>query len=254
MTRGGANNNDKSNRAAEEAFSSSSSSSSPHPPRSTSPVVLPVESPRSMSPTIVAPLTPAQSPQPQKAKRSNTLRKTPTLKSYEKHMPKPTYSQKDSIYRIDEDDNSKKRQEEGADRNMRPTEEFQRQDNYRMAWKEDETGDDLLSSLVTFQTIFEEKGNENEGLSDLLEQKAQELKYQKLREQAEALNPKKNEEEVLPPRRSDCLTLSYRNGARHNPLTLYHTMKMAGEQQRMSAYSKCLSYLTHVESINTCHL
>lgn len=247
MTRGGANNNDKSNRAAEETFSSSSSSPL-HPPHPTSPVVLPVESPKSMSPTIVAPLTPAQSPQPQKAKRSNTLRKTPTLKSYEKHMPKPTYSQKDSIYRIDEDENSKKRREEGAERNMRPTEELQRQDNYRMAWKEDETGDDLLSSLVTFQTIFEEKGNENEGLSDLLEQKAQELKYQKLREQAEALNPKKNEEDVLPPRRSDCLTLSYRNGAKHNPLTLYHTMKMAGEQQRMSAYNVAFKHCINANS------
>lgn len=251
MNRGGANNNDKSNRAAEETFSSSFSSPPP-PPRSISPVVLPVDSPTAMSTTVVAPLTPAQSPQPQKAKRSNTLRKTPTLKSYERHMPKPTYSQKDSIYRIDDDDNYRKRQEEGTDKNMRPNngEDLQKQDDYRMAWKEDGTGDDLLSSLVTFQTIFEEKGNENEGLSDLLEQRAQELKYQKLREQAEALNPKKSEEDVVPPRRSDCLTLSYRNGAKHNPLTLYHTMKMTGEQQRMSAYSRFFSYPIHVESVN----
>jgi hypothetical protein len=170
-------------------------------------------------------------------KRGSTIRKTPTLRSYEKHMPKPTYSQKDSIYRIELEEEEERRQQESK---KSKTINVAQQDNYKMAWKEDGTGDDLLSSLVTFQTIFEERGNGNEGLSDLLEQRTQELKHQKLREQQDASRPKKNQVD-LPPRQPDCLTLSYRDGPRHNPLTLYHTMKMHGEQERMNAYSKyCL--------------
>lgn len=167
-------------------------------------------------------------------KRASTLRKTPTLKSYEKHMPKPTYSQKDSIYHIEQAEEDERKQQESK---KAKTVSVIQPDNYKMAWNEDETGDDLLSSLVTFQTIFEEKGNGNEGLSDLLEQRTQELKRQKLREQQDALKPRKNQE-GLPPRQPDCLTLSYRNGPRHNPLTLYHTMKMHNEQERMGAYSE----------------
>ncbi|KAI9360504.1 hypothetical protein BD770DRAFT_384255 [Pilaira anomala] len=166
-------------------------------------------------------------------KRASTLRKAPTLRSYEKHLPKPTYSQKDSIYRIElEESKEAKRTKANGMQN-------EENDSYQMAWHEEETGDDLLSSLVTFQTIFEEKGNGNEGLSDLLEQRTQELKYQKLREQQDAIRSKSAEPD-LPPPQPDCLTLSYRHGPRHNPLTLYHTMKMQGEKERMSAY--CIAF------------
>lgn len=171
------------------------------------------------------------SPQTKTIKRSSTLRKTPTLRSYERHMPKPTYAQKDSIYGIEVEESK-----ENKKTKANSTQSLQK-DSYTMAWKEDETGDDLLSSLVTFQTIFEEKGNGNEGLSDLLEQRTKELKYQKLREQQDSLRSKSTEPD-LPPRQPDCLTLSYRNGPRHNALTLYHTMKMHGEQERMCAYGK----------------
>jgi hypothetical protein len=190
---------------------------------------------------LTPPITPVSSPQPsqqQKPKRSNTLRKTPTLKSYEKHMPRPTYSQQESIYRIEqaEAERTMQRNVKKA-RTSSLTDAHPQQDNYQISWTEEDTGDDILTSLVTFQTIFEEKGNDNEGLSDLLEQRAKEIKYQKLREQQEALRPKSTEQD-LPPRRSDCLTLSYRNGPRHNPLTLYHTMKMKGCNERLQAYSK----------------
>ncbi|GAA5800107.1 hypothetical protein HPULCUR_005529 [Helicostylum pulchrum] len=173
------------------------------------------------------------SPQPKSLKRSSTLRKTPTLRSYERHMPKPAYAQKDSIYRIEVEESKEDKKAKANN-----TKSLQK-DSYTMAWNEDETGDDLLSSLVTFQTIFEEKVDGNEGLSDLLEQRTKELKYQKLREQQDSLRSKSTEPD-LPPRQPDCLTLSYRNGPRHNPLTLYHTMKMHGEQERMCAYSKFL--------------
>ncbi|KAG1249578.1 hypothetical protein G6F68_013247 [Rhizopus microsporus] len=46
-------------------------------------------------------------------------------------------------------------------------------------------------------------------------------------------------QEVLPPRLSDCLTPSYRHGPKHNPLTLYHTMKMKTGQERTQAYALC---------------
>ncbi|KAG1190025.1 hypothetical protein G6F35_013994 [Rhizopus arrhizus] len=104
-------------------------------------------------------------------------------------------------------------------------------DNYEISWKDDGTGDDLLSSLVTFQSIFETT-DKDEGLSDLLEQKAKELKNQKLKSDEPIA------QEVLPPRLSDCLTPSYRHGPKHNPLTLYHTMKMKTGQERTQAYGK----------------
>lgn len=147
-------------------------------------------------------------------------------------MPKPAYSQEDSIYRFDDSRGENRHTEAKKDLN----DILEEKDNYKVSWREEGTGDDLLTSLVTFQTIFEEKGNENEGLSDLLEQKAKELKYQKIRERQDALSPKKQDD--LPPRRSDCLTLSYRQGPKHHALTLFHTMKLKNEKERKQAYSK----------------
>lgn len=154
-------------------------------------------------------------------------------------MPRPAYSQQESIYRIEQAEAERypQRGKNRARTSSLSDQHQQQQDNYQISWAEEDTGDDLLTSLVTFQTIFEEKGNDNEGLSDLLEQRAREIKYQKLREQQEATRPKSTETD-LPPRRPDCLTLSYRNGPRHNALTLYHTMKMKGCNERLQAYSK----------------
>lgn len=248
--------NNKQNRANTEDKSPISStpavlkdSSPPLKMVSSPPPVKLTPTPSPINTIITPPLAKYTPTSPQtnpNVKRGNTLRKTPTLRSYEKHMPKPTYSQKDSIYRIEQEEEEERRQQENK---KSKTITVAQQDNYKMAWKEDETGDDLLSSLVTFQTIFEEKGNGDEGLSDLLEQRAQELKRQKLKEQQDALKPKKNQES-LPPRQPDCLTLSYRNGPKHNPLTLYHTMKMNGEQERMSAYSKYEYRNNYIKNFN----
>lgn len=208
-----------------------------------------IQSPVSVkSPISPSPVSPQQ--QTQKPKRSSTLRKTPTLKSYEKHMPKPAYAQQDSIYRIEQEElEEQQKKEEAAKKRTTSTNEFLEkaaQDNYQISWKDEGTGDDLLTSLVTFQTIFEGKaGNENEGLSDLLEQRTKELKSQKLLQNQHVL---RKEDEDLPARLPECLTLSYRNGPCHNPLTLYHTMKMHGEKERMSAYNVAFKHCINANS------
>ncbi|CAO3679876.1 unnamed protein product [Rhizopus stolonifer] len=159
-------------------------------------------------------------------RRSNTVRKTPTLKSYERHMPKPTYSQQESIYRFDKVSD---KEGEGRKGRLRASTTNPAVDDYKISWEDDRTGDNLLTSLVTFQSIFETT-DKNEGLSELLEQKAKELKEMKVK--------KPEEPQVqLPPRRPDCLTLSYRQGPQHNPLTLYHTMKMTTTKERGDAYN-----------------
>ncbi|KAK4510737.1 uncharacterized protein ATC70_005170 [Mucor velutinosus] len=249
------NANNLSNRSTQAKSSSSSTcSSSPlemTPPAITTTVSPPAPSPVASakaptSPPSASPVTPKQQ-QTQKPKRSSTLRKTPTLKSYEKHMPRPAYAQQDSIYRIEQDE-SEKKEETNQKRTTVSTNELLEkatQDNYQISWKDEGTGDDLLTSLVTFQTIFEEKAvNENEGLSDLLEQRTKELKSQKLMQR----HTTKDEDEELPPRLSDCLTLSHRNGPRHNPLTLYHTMKMNGEKERMHAYNVAFQHCINANS------
>ncbi|KAI8967948.1 hypothetical protein BDF20DRAFT_917194 [Mycotypha africana] len=197
-------------------------------------------------------------------KRTNTLRKTPTIKSYEKHMPPPEYPEDDSIYRTEKQRRKLIVSQQTKDlaaggvssRNTISLEEQscyrfpqkqQQSDDYKISWKEDETGDDLLTSLVTFQTIFEEKGSTNEGLSDLLEQRAKELKYQKLKEKEEKARQSKSGAD-LPPRLPDCLTLSYRNGSRHTSLTLFHTMKMKNEKARTQAYDAAFHQCMHADS------
>ncbi|GAN09266.1 hypothetical protein MAM1_0255c08791 [Mucor ambiguus] len=253
------NANNLSNRSTEAKPSSSSTfSSSPSPTAMTPPTITTIVSPPTPSPspspavsikapTPTSPVSPKQQQQTQKPKRSSTLRKTPTLKSYERHMPRPAYAQQDSIYRIEQDD-LEKREETNRKTTTSTTNELLEkaaQDNYQISWKDEGTGDDLLTSLVTFQTIFEEKAvNENEGLSDLLEQRTKELQSQKLMQH----HITKEEDEELPPRLSDCLTMSHRNGPRHNPLTLYHTMKMNGEKERMNAYNIAFQHCIHANS------
>ncbi|KAI7906942.1 uncharacterized protein BX663DRAFT_482629 [Cokeromyces recurvatus] len=177
-------------------------------------------------------------------KRSNTLRKRPTLKSYEKHLPKPAYSQDDCIYRMQQNEEEPKGKKVN-DKNERKVD--QSVDNYQIAWKDDQMGHDILTSFVTFQAIFEEEGNDNKGLSDLLERRTKELKYQK-----QQLHDDKSflEKEIdsLPPRLHDCLTMSYRQGPKHNPLTLYHTMKMRNEKERLAAYNLAFEHCINANS------
>lgn len=163
-----------------------------------------------------------------KPKRSNTVRKTPVLTDYEKRISTSAYSQQDSIYRFEKENNKTTKENLNRPASIMTTDI---EDNYEISWKDDGTGDDLLTSLVTFQSIFETT-DKDEGLSDLLEQKAKELKNQKLKSDEPIA------QEVLPPRLSDCLTPSYRHGPKHNPLTLYHTMKMKTGQERTQAYGK----------------
>ncbi|KAI8644591.1 hypothetical protein BD408DRAFT_412947 [Parasitella parasitica] len=247
------NVNHLSNRPT-EAKSSSSFSTSPPPATINNTTMISVTAPvlAVQSPTSSPPISPQQQqqqPQTQKLKRSSTLRKTPTLKSYEKHMPRPAYAQQDSIYRFEQEESVEQQKKEVASRKRSSSTsellEKTAHDNYQISWKDEGTGDDLLTSLVTFQTIFEEKtGNENEGLSDLLEQRTKELKTQTLLQKQQPVK----QDEQLPKRLSECLTLSYRNGPRHNPLTLYHTMKMQGEKERMQAYSVAFQHCIHADS------
>jgi hypothetical protein len=145
------------------------------------------------------------------------------LKSYEKLLPKITYPQQDSIYRFDRPSLDLDQKESKQDLQKL----IQQQDAYKIAWK----GDELYTSLVTLK-IFEGHNNDNEGLSDLLEQRTKELKQ----------NKKTNKPTipviVLPPRQPDCVTLSYRHGPQHHPLTLFHTMKMKSEMEKVTAYRK----------------
>lgn len=166
--------------------------------------------------------------------KSNSLsrRKSPTVKSYDMHLPKKSYDEHDSIYRV-----SSRERMRNETRQQPTTEEYINRDTYQISWKDDATGDDLLNSLVTFQTIFDKKPDPNPtGLSDLLEQGAQEL-----RRQHEPIVEQKEEEANVRPEGAP-LTLSFRDGPAHGALTLYHTMKMNNAAERMAAYGN-LSFL-----------
>ncbi|EIE79892.1 hypothetical protein RO3G_04597 [Rhizopus delemar RA 99-880] len=173
-----------------------------------------------------------------KPKRSNTVRKTPVLTDYEKRISKSAYSQQDSIYRFEKENNKTTKENSSRPASIMTTDI---KDNYEISWKDEGTGDDLLTSLVTFQSIFETT-DKDEGLSDLLEQKAKELKNQNLKSDEPIA------QEVLPPRLSDCLTPSYRQGPKHNPLTLYHTMKMKTGQERTQAYGIAFQHCVQSDS------
>ncbi|KAI9258566.1 hypothetical protein BY458DRAFT_517941 [Sporodiniella umbellata] len=170
-------------------------------------------------------------------RRSNTVRKTPTLKSYEKHIPRPTYSQQDSIYRLDTPLVPKSPALPESRQKSRPT--GSSKDNYEISWEDDRTGDDLLRPLVTFQSIFEAT-DQSEGLSELLEQRTKELQARRAKQKVSPVE--------LPPRHPDCLTRSYRHGPPHSPLTLYHTMKMASSKERGDAYDCAFQHCVQSDS------
>ncbi|KAL0094239.1 hypothetical protein F4703DRAFT_1817299 [Phycomyces blakesleeanus] len=193
--------------------------------------------------------TPTTTPvQPQKTRQRQTsllIRKKPDVLSYEQHMPKPVYSLEDSIYGVkiqaprQDDSRSKTFVSDNTSKTSNQTE------NYEISWK-DEEGDDLLKSLQTFQSIFDEKAEHDvDGLSDLLEERAKQLKERQEQSLKAALEPKPPQK---PSRRPDCLTLSYRQGPSHKHLTLYHLMKMPGPAQRVDAYERAFSHCVRSNS------
>ncbi|KAI8379604.1 uncharacterized protein BYT42DRAFT_569373 [Radiomyces spectabilis] len=169
------------------------------------------------------------------------LRKTPSLQSYNRHLPRPVYSEADSIYPVDLKTMPSPTEVKKPPSTTSNEEKKQGDDAYQISWKDD-SGNDLLSSLRTFQYIFDEKTDDNpEGLSDLLEERAKELRIK---------SSKKHEQEEpkLPPPREDCLTLSYRSGPPHQHLTLYHTMKMKKSPERTAAYVKAFNHCVKANS------
>lgn len=112
-------------------------------------------------------------------------------------------------------------------------------DNYEISWKDETTGDNILDSLKTFQTIFAEQPEDcPAGLSDLIETRAKELKEKRAEEAAN----RKEKADGNPlddlVKQAGCFTLSSRHGPPHNALTLFHTMKLGDSVARRAAYGK----------------
>lgn len=172
--------------------------------------------------------------------RTLNLRKKPSVLSYNKHHRKEI-EPSDSIY----DANRQSKRSSGQvadDRSMFSQTTIDsycsNEDKYEISWKDETAGEDILEPLKCFIDIFEKKPDDTpEGLSDLLEDGARRLKMEKEMAAQEAeLARKKQLEERLPPR-LDVLTPSYRHGAPHKSLTLYHLMKCKHRSERMTAYS-----------------
>lgn len=168
-------------------------------------------------------------------------RKTPNLKLYEKYIPRPTYAQQDSIYRFETTPSPHSNSKSNQTKTQELKQDLTQLIKQKESWKEEALGDDIYTSLVTLK-IFEEKGHHsNEGLSDLLEQRTKELKQVSLRTNNSEIVTVK-EKKLLPPRQPDCITLSYRKGPKHVPLTFFHTVKLKNEEKRLSAYRKIHIY------------
>ncbi|KAI7853105.1 hypothetical protein BDC45DRAFT_156082 [Circinella umbellata] len=193
-------------------------------------------------------------------KKNNSIcrRKTPSVKSYDIHLPRPTYSAQDSIYHASP---PQQQQEEATllkseshsssvDQSSIMTPPTH-QDNYEISWKDETTGDDLLNSLKTFQHIFEKQPTESvAGLSDLLENGAHEIKKQR---QEQVLYQKVNQQHQLEqlemePSKGQIYTLKYRHGPTHRALTLYHTMKMKDSKERLAAYGVAFDHCMRANS------
>ncbi|KAI7870750.1 hypothetical protein BDF14DRAFT_1878984 [Spinellus fusiger] len=198
--------------------------------------------------TIYATKTSVSSPQliPQPAAKtlSSITRKRPDIAAIDRKIPKITYALQDSIYGVNlqshsqENESTKTLSEEPENKKSN-----RRSDDYRISWR-DEGGNDILTSLKTFQSIFEEKGeNEVDGLSDLLEQRAKELKAKQ--EIPKAPTEKKTQKVS---RRSDCLTLSFREGPRHKQITFHQTMELPQSKARMDTYDKAFVNCTKANS------
>ncbi|KAI8068741.1 hypothetical protein BC940DRAFT_298926 [Gongronella butleri] len=214
---------------------------SPAPPTPPAHQVVPTTPAMPATPPIEPPATPTPT---LKRKDSFVLRKKPSIAAYEKHLPRPTYSEQESIYGT-----AMRKQSAGNDNQPRHDLEMYSKDTYEISWQEDETGEDILAPLRTFQSIFDEKPVGNDGLSDLLEHRTKELKQEMIRQQEIAEQQDQIDPQSLrPPPRPDCRTRSYRNGPEHRHLTLYHTMKMQDAAERMMAYRKALEHCVCADS------
>lgn len=172
-----------------------------------------------------------------RSKNSITKRKIPTQEAYEKHLPRPSYSPQDSIYRVPSIKSAQGRHQQQQHQQQH---DEKTEHDYKISWKDDSTGDDLLDSIKTFQDIFaEQPEDKSTGLSDLLETRAHQLKQERSMQQ---LAPRHNENDPPPEHVirniHGCYTMSCRKGGPHRALTLYHTMKMNDASQRMAAYGK----------------
>ncbi|KAI9485004.1 hypothetical protein BDB00DRAFT_851777 [Zychaea mexicana] len=218
--------------------------------------------------------SPSKPSNSKRAQGSICRRKTPSIKSYEKHLPRPTYSAQDSIYRMidptaspapavhgnvkkSDSQHSSVQSDHSSVTTMNTTTTMttstvvHQQDGYQISWKDDTTGDDLLNSLKTFQTIFaEQPGESAAGLSDLLEVRAQEMKRQRAEQAAHSGNSNLalSEEEEMEPPAGQVHTLKYRRGPPHYALTLYHTMKMRGPGERKVAYDTAFDHCIRANS------
>ncbi|KAI8577467.1 hypothetical protein K450DRAFT_251796 [Umbelopsis ramanniana AG] len=172
--------------------------------------------------------------------RTMNLRKNPSVLSYNKHHRKDI-SPSDSIY----DGNKQSRRTSNLlsdDQSMTSHTTIDsycsNDDKYEISWKDETAGEDILEPLKCFIDIFETKPDDTpDGLSDLLEDGARRLKMEKEAAAQEAeLARKRQLEQQLPPR-LEVLTPSYRHGAPHRSLTLYHLMKCKQRSERLAAYS-----------------
>ncbi|KAI9277665.1 hypothetical protein BC943DRAFT_176778 [Umbelopsis sp. AD052] len=172
--------------------------------------------------------------------RTMNLRKNPSVLSYNKHHRKDI-SPSDSIY----DGNKKSRRTSNLlsdDQSMISHTTIDsycsNDDKYEISWKDEAAGEDILEPLRCFIDIFEKKPDDTpDGLSDLLEDGARRLRMEKEAAAHEAELARKRElEQQLPPR-LEVLTPSYRHGAPHKSLTLYHLMKCKHRSERLAAYS-----------------
>jgi hypothetical protein len=173
--------------------------------------------------------------------RSLSLRKKPSVLSYNKHHRKEI-SPSDSIYNADKKDRRTSNQL-SDDQSMISHNTIDsycsNDDKYEISWKDESAGDDILEPLKCFIDIFEKKPDDTpDGLSDLLEDGARQLKLEKESAAQEAELARKRELEEQLPARLDVLTPSYRHGAPHKSLTLYHLMKCKHRSERLAAYSK----------------
>ncbi|KAG2217975.1 hypothetical protein INT45_006229, partial [Circinella minor] len=195
-------------------------------------------------------------------KKNNSIcrRKTPSVKSYDIHLPRPTYSAQDSIYHalpqqqqqstlLKSESHSSSDQSSIMTHTTSTTTTYQ--DNYEISWKDETTGDDLLNSLKTFQHIFEKQPTESvTGLSDLLEVGAHEIKKQR---QEQVMYQKVNQQQQLEqlemePSQGQIYTLKHRHGPTHRALTLYHTMKMKDSKERLAAYGTAFNHCMRANS------
>lgn len=189
--------------------------------------------------------SPANRPQLLKAQtmpaaRSLSLRKKPSVLSYNKYRRKEI-EPSDSIY--DATSKAKRSSIQVADdRSMvshNTVDSYcSNEDKYEISWKDDAAGEDILEPLKCFIDIFDKNPDEKtDGLSDILEDGTRNLQMQKkLAAQQAELARKKQADEKLPPR-LDVLTPSYRHGPAHKSLTLYHLMKCKQRKERLMAYN-----------------